>query len=382
MYTRKLEKPSGSVFLFGPRGTGKSTWIKKEFPEATKYDLLDLREAIRLQREPSVLYDEVSILPPGSWVVIDEVQRVPELLDVAHRAIETKELRFVLSGSSARKLKRGGSNLLAGRAATTSMFPLVTAEVGEGLEITRALVTGMLPRAITDPDPRPFLRAYAETYLQEEIRAEALTRNIGGFSRFLEIAARQNGQLTNVAGIARDSQAARSTVEGYFEILADTLIGSWLPPWKLKSANKQVGHSKFYFFDAGVARALSGRLPYPPSSEETGPLLETFVLGEVRAFLAYSGLHYPMHFWRTHDGAEVDLFLETGDGFLAVEMKSGERWDRRFERGFGRLGELMAPKKVRCVGIFMGPRELSAGDVRVLPVGDFLRELWEGRMIR
>ena len=342
------------------------------------YDLLDLREVTRLQRDPSVLYDEVSGLAPGSWVVIDEIQKVPELLDVVHRLIEGKGIRFILSGSSARKLRRGGTNLLAGRATVATMFPLVSAEVDHGIPFPAVLATGMLPRAVTDPDPVPFLRSYAETYLHEEIRAEALTRNIGGFARFLEIAARQNGQVTNLAAIARDAQVARMTVEGYFGILVETLVGSWLRPWKLKSANKQVGHPKFYFFDAGVARALSGRLPYPPSAEESGPLLETFVLAELRAYLSYSGLNYPLHFWRTHDGAEVDGFLETRRGFLALEIKSSARWDRRFQHGFRRISELMPKARIECIGVFQGPRALRIDGTRVLPVGTFLRELWGG----
>jgi predicted AAA+ superfamily ATPase len=381
MYERMLPVPSGSSFLLGPRGTGKSTWLRRGFPEAAFYDLLDLREVTRLQRDPSVLYDEASSLPSGSWVVIDEIQKVPELLDVVHRLIEGRGIRFILSGSSARKLRRGGTNLLAGRAAMARMFPLVSAEVDHRVTFPGVLGTGMLPRAVADPDPVPFLRSYAETYLQEEVRAEALTRSIGGFSRFLEIAARQNGQVTNLAAIARDAQVARTTVEGYFDILVETLLGSWLRPWKLKSANKQVGHAKFYFFDAGVARALSGRLPYPPSAEETGPLLETFVLGELQAFLAYSGLRYPVHFWRTHDGAEVDFFLETRRGFLALEVKSSARWDRRLLRGFRRISELMPKSGVSCLGVFLGPRELRLDGTRVLPVGQFLRELWSGAIV-
>ncbi|MBI5502884.1 MAG: ATP-binding protein [Deltaproteobacteria bacterium] len=381
MIERLLKLPRSSAFLLGPRGTGKSTWIRQRLPQAVVYDLLDLREVTRLQRDPSVLFDEVSVLAPGTWVVIDEIQKVPELLDVVHRAIETNRIRFLLSGSSARKLRRGGTNLLAGRAVMTSMFPLVSAELGRPLAFPRVLATGMLPRAVTDPDPVPFLRSYAETYLQEEIRAEALARNVGGFSRFLEIAARQNGQVTNLAAIARDAQVARTTVEGYFDILGETLIGTWLRPWKLKSANKQVGHSKFFFFDAGVARALSGRLPYPPSPEETGPLLETFVLGELRAFLSYSGLNYPVHFWRTHDGAEVDFLLETRGGFLAIEVKSAARWDRRFLRGFRRIAELMSKTRPTCVGVFLGPRALRLDGMRVLPLASFLRELWSGGLI-
>jgi predicted AAA+ superfamily ATPase len=197
---------------------------------------------------------------------------VPALLDEVHRLIESRRLRFVLSGSSARKRRRGGTNLLAGRAEIRRLYPLVSAEIGPGIDIDRMIEFGSLPLAVTGSDPKAFLRSYALTYLQEEIRAEALTRNLGGFARFLEVAARQNAQLTNAAGIARDVGVSRQSVQNWFEILGDTLLGSWLPAWKLKRATKQVSHPKFYLFDSGVARALSGRLPYPVTTEERGGL--------------------------------------------------------------------------------------------------------------
>ena len=261
MYTRFLPTPTHSILLFGPRGTGKSTWIRDRFPDAVTYDLLDTGEALRLSKDPHTLYRELATLSSGNWAVIDEVQKVPELLDEVHRLIETLRLRFVLSGSSARKLRRGGANLLAGRAITTSMFPLVSAELPFEINPERALRFGMLPMAVTTDTPQDYLRTYAETYLVQEIQAEALTRNLGAFARFLEIAARRNGQVTNAAGIARDAGINRRTVQNHFEILTDTLVGFWLPPWKLKSATKQVRQSKFYFFDCGVARALTVGLP-------------------------------------------------------------------------------------------------------------------------
>ena len=270
MYARRLLPPSASFFLFGPRGTGKSTWIASNFAGAPTYDLLNTREALRLSRDPAALYRETESLPAATWVVIDEVQKVPDLLDEVHRLIERRHLRFVLSGSSARKLKRGGGNLLAGRAVVEHLFPLVSAERAYQLSLDDALVHGSMPLAVTGEDPVGYLLAYAETYLQEEIRAEGLTRSIGSFSRFLEVAARQNGQVTNVAAIARDAAVGRSTVQNYFAILEDTLVGHWVHPWRLKRATKQVAHPKFYLFDCGVARALSGRLPYPPAPEEEG----------------------------------------------------------------------------------------------------------------
>lgn len=381
MYTRLLPTPTRSVLLFGPRGTGKSTWIRARFPDVPTYDLLNTGESLRLNREPGVLFDELEHLPTGSWAVVDEVQKAPALLDEVHRLIETRGLRFVLSGSSARKLRRGGVNLLAGRATTVSMFPLVSAELAFDVDVERSLRFGMLPLAVTEEDPQDYLRSYAETYLDQEIRAEALTRNLGAFARFLEVAARQNGQTTNAASIARDAGIARATVRNHFDVLTDTLIGYWLPAWKLKSATRQVTHSKFYLFDCGVARALSGRAAYPMTPEERGPLLETLVIGEMRAYLAYSGLRYPLHFWRNHHGTEVDVLCETARGFVGVEIKAGVRWERRFNRGLHTVRSDLGADCTTCHGVYMGTREAVVDGVSVHPVRGFLRRMWDGEIL-
>lgn len=382
MFPRLLEPPDSSILLFGPRGTGKSTWIRHHLPDATVYDLLDTAESLRLSRDPGSLFREVELLSQGSWVVIDEIQKVPALLDEVHRLIETRQLRFVLSGSSARRLRRGGTNLLAGRAIVRHLFPLVSAEILSDFAVSNVLIHGTLPLAVTGKDPVSYLTTYAQTYLQEEIKAEALTRSIGGFARFLEVAARQNGQVTNVSGISRDAAVSRQTVQTYFEILVDTLIGYWVHPWKLKRPTKQVSHPKFYLFDCGVARALSGRLPYPPTPEEQGLLLETLLFNEIRAYISYNQLHYPLHFWRTYDGVEVDLLCETSHGFVAVEMKASSRWDTRFNLGFDRIGAELRKDRLTCFGVYQGPRQASWDGVRVMPVLDFLRALWNGEILR
>ena len=382
MFTRILKKPDDSILLIGPRGTGKSTWIKTHFKDAVTYDLLDSGESLRLNREPNLLYKETQRLEPGSWVVIDEVQKAPPVLNEVQRLIEEKRLRFILSGSSARKLRRGGTNLLAGRALLTPFFPLVSREVEFQLPELRRSGFGMLPRAFVSEKPQHYLRTYAHAYLQEEIKAEALTRNIGAFSRFLEVAARQNGQVTNVSNIARDAQVARQTVEGYFEILVDTLIGAWLPAWKLKRATKQLQHPKFYFFDAGVCRALSARLPYPPLEEEMGFLFETWIFNELRAYLSYSGLNYPLYYWSSPDRVEVDFFLETADGHVAVEVKSGAVWRKAFQKGLVRLRGEMGKGAVRCFGVYGGSRGAEYDGVPILPWVEFLRRLWRGEIIK
>jgi predicted AAA+ superfamily ATPase len=245
MFTRSFEAPDTSFFLFGPRGTGKSTFLKQRFPEAIFYNLLLSDELFRFSQRPQALVDEMATLKKGAWVVIDEVQKVPELLNAVHHLIEEKNIKFALSGSSARKLKTTHANLLAGRALVKNLYPLTFFEVGGVVDIAKVLRFGMLPVAFQTANPIDYLKSYADTYLKEEIKSEALTRNLGGFVRFLEIAARQNAQVTNVSNIARDAQVARQTVQGYFEILIDTLMGFWLPAWRLKSATKQVLHSKF-----------------------------------------------------------------------------------------------------------------------------------------
>jgi predicted AAA+ superfamily ATPase len=382
MYTRLLQKPENSIFLFGPRGIGKSTWIRGLFGDAVVYDFLDSREAIRLERNPGVLFSEVESLPPGSWVVLDEVQKVPAVLNEVHRLIETRRLRFVLCGSSARKLKRGGANLLAGRAIVTELFPLTSTELGRDFDISTVLVNGTLPLAVEGSDPQGYLTTYTATYLNEEIRMEALTRNVGAFSRFLEIAARQNGQVTNISNVARDAAIARTTVQNYFDILIDTLIGYWVPAWKLKRSTKQISHPKFYVFDTGVARALSGRLPYPPSQEELGPLLENLIFNEIRAYLSYQKLHYQPSFWSSYDGTEVDFFCETRDGFVGVEIKTSVNWQKKFGRGLLRLKREMAPGKVKSYGVYRGNRAARIEDIDIFPVRLFLQMLWDGEIIR
>lgn len=378
MFPRHLPAPRDSALILGPRATGKSTWLRQVLPSATTYDLLDTSLALRLARDPSTLTRELSALRPGAWVAIDEVQKVPALLDEVHRCMESYKLRFALTSSSARKLKRGGANLLAGRALRHDFFPLVSTEVGETPTLSE-VPFGMLPRAWKSPDATKYLVAYCESYLHEEVRAEALTRSIGGFARFLEIAARLNGAVTNVSNISRDAQVARQTVQGYFDVLVDTLLGTWLPAFKLKRATKVVAHPKFYFFDAGVARALTGRLPYPPTPEELGTLFETYLLHELRAFLSYGGLGYPLSYFRTHDGVEVDVLFETRRGFVALELKSATEWRTAYDKGFARVREELP--KVKCVGVYAGERALSSNGADVLPYPEFLRRLWSGELV-
>lgn len=380
MFQRSVSNQNHSFFLFGPRGTGKSTWLKGCLTPARVYDLLSVREAIRLSRDPGVLYQELSHLPSASWVVIDEVQKVPALLSEVHRLIENHGLKFALSGSSARKLRRGGVNLLAGRARTVRFFPLVSAEIGPVYDTHKALQFGHLPVAVTGEDPQGYLTSYVDTYLEQEIKAEALVKDLGSFARFLEVAARQNGQITNVSNIARDAMVARQSVQTFFEILVDTLIGFWLPAWKLKRTTKQVAHPKFYFFDTGVVRAIHHRLSFPLFNEECGALLETHVLGEMRAYLSYRRRDYPLYFWSSHDGVEVDVFCETPKGFVGIEIKATDSWRGEYSRGLMRLRAELKQKTFYPLAVYRGQNFLQTTHP-IYPVKEFLRKLWAGEIL-
>ena len=382
MFARKLVPPEASFFLLGARGTGKTTWINAHFRDSPRYDLLLAAESLRLNRDPGILRAECLALPDGAWIVIDEVQRAPAVLDEVQHLMAHKRQRFVLSGSSARKLRRSGANLLAGRAEMRNMFPLVSAETGFDRDLDDILARGMLPLAVTGKRPAAFLRSYCEVYLQEEVQAEALVRQIGPFHRFLEVAARMNGQTVNVAGIARDAAIARQTANDFFQILVDTLLATWLPAWKLKRAVKQVAHPKFFLFDTGVARQLAGAAHLDLHPEERGVLLETFLLHELRAWLHYSDLEYPIAYWGAHGGAEVDFVIETKSGLMAIEVKSGNRWDSRFGAGIRSLRERAPKGRVQGLGVYTGPRALVADDIRVLPWREFLEQLWSGDLIR
>lgn len=381
MIERILETPGSSVFLFGPRGIGKTTFVRQRLADAAIYDLLDSHTFVRLEQAPQLLFEECRLLEKGSWVVVDEIQRIPVLLNEVHRLIEQQGLKFVLTGSSARKLRRAGVNLLAGRALTKQMFPLVSAELGSDFDIQQVLRFGSLPSVIGNHEQIDYLQSYASTYLQQEIQHEAFTRNLGAFARFLEIAARQNGQRTNMLNISREASVKRGTVSNYFEILIDTLLGHWLPAWQLKPKNKQFTGSKFYFFDCGVTRSLTNRLPFPPSSEELGPLLETLVVNELRAFVSYKRLHYPLHYWSSYGGPEVDILLETLNGFVAVEIKASSIWHRRFHRPLKIVADHLGKSKTQSYGVYLGPRPLLVDDVHILPVQDFLSRLWKGEII-
>ena len=344
------------------------------------FDLLDSAIFNRLLRNPVQLYQEVEA-SNSEWAVIDEVQRIPPLLNEVHRAIENLNRKFVLSGSSERKLRSPDVNLLAGRALSKTMFPLTYLELDSDFDLERALQFGTLPMAINLDLPIEYLSSYTSNYLVNEIQMEARIQNLSGFARFLEVASRQNAQLTNVASISRDVAVARTTVQSYFKVLTDTLIAFWLPPWKLKRANKQFTSSKFYFVDCGIVRALSNRIAYPIFAEERGSLFETLIVNEIRAFLSYTNRHFPIFFYRSYVGIEVDILIETLNGHIAIETKSSARWERRYNRGLNTIAKELGENKVHKLGVYRGTNEQLVDGVRVMPAERFLQVLWTGELI-
>ena len=382
MFTRVLRLPDHSFFLFGPRGTGKTTWLKNLLPDAVWFDLLRTQTLLSLMRRPEAFRQQIEARNTGTWVVVDEVQRLPTLLNEI-QILMTEHggaHRFALSGSSARKLKRADANLLAGRAINRRFFPLTAAELGRQFDLDQVLRFGLLPQIQAEPSfAIDFLDAYVENYIREEIQQEALVRNLDSFSRFLEIAALMNGQIVNIAGLARDAAVARPTAQGYFSTLVDTLIGFWLPAWRKRVKVKEVAGPKFYLFDPGVARALAGRSREPLDGTERGFLLETWILHELRAAMSLHDTGGQLSYWRTPSGSEVDFIWTRGTRSIGMQVKAAAVW--RSEYGTPLKSLIAAGALQAAYGVYTGSNELKDGPVRVLPLARFLAELASGSVL-
>lgn len=367
-----LEKKS--CFLFGPRQTGKTTLIEAQFPDAQMIQLLDAETHQYLLMNPSRLNDIIK--PNQKTVVIDEIQKLPELLDQIHLLIEKRKINFLLTGSNPRKLKRVGVNLLGGRARRRNLYPLTSLELGDQFKLEQVLKTGAIPSIYFSDSPWEDLKSYALEYITQEIAAEGLSRNIPAFSRFVEVAALSNAQLINYSAIASDAEVKRTTVQNYFQILEETLVGYNLKPWKKSKNRKAIGAEKFYFFDTGLVNVLSGRKSITPKTPEWGFLFETFILNELRAFGDYRQTDLELSYWKSTSGFEVDLIINDE---IAIEIKSKENVSARDLKGLLALQDEKKFKRLIC--ICLGRHRSKIGSIELIPHQDFLNELWASELL-
>jgi predicted AAA+ superfamily ATPase len=366
-----------SCFLFGPRQTGKSSLIRETLPGVPVYNLLDHRTWLDLSTNPSRMREELEATGlRDAVVVIDEIQKLPVLLDEVQLLIETRGLRFLLTGSSARKLKRSGANLLGGRARSRMLHPFSWRELGAAFDLMKALNHGLLPHIYTSDDPREDLRNYVGTYLREEIAAEGLTRNVPAFARFLEVAAACNGRMINKTEVANDAKVPRTTVHEYFDILQDTLIGGQLEAWTRSQKRKAIETAKFYLFDGGVARAILGLPPLVPKSPDFGEMFEHFIFHELKTWVDTRRPGFPLNYWRSTSGFEVDFIL---GGHTAIEVKATASLSRRDFKGLQALAEEGLVKRLILVCQEGAPRQV--GQVLVLPWQVFLQQLWDDAFV-
>ena len=371
---RFLRPPLGSFFLFGPRGTGKSTWLQQQFPEAVRLDLLDPAVLRRYQARPERLQERLDASAGPQVVVIDEVQKAPQLLDVVHGLVERRpDLRFVLTGSSARKLRHGAANLLGGRLVSAHMPPFMAAELGEAFGLDRALKSGLVPLIWQAPDPAATLAAYAGLYLQEEVQAEALVRQLGDFARFLEVISFSHASQLNLAALAREAEIPRKRAESYLAVLEDLLLGFRLPVFQRRAQRQLVQHQKFFVFDAGVFRSIRPQGPLDAPQEIEGLALEGLVAQHLRAFCQLRPGGAQLSFWRTRSGLEVDFVLYGPALFLAVEVKRSARVDRRNLAPLKAFGADYPEAQLLLLSFC--PEPLLIDGVRCEPIEPWLRSL-------
>ena len=375
MYKRILQISKvldGSIFLFGARQTGKSTILREQLHGSIYIDLLDTNIKSRFQRRPALLYEMLCDKPEDTLVIIDEIPELPELLNEVHRLISEKHLKFILCGSSARKLKQKGNNTLGGRAYPVYLFPFVSAEIPD-FDLQRAISYGMLPPHYLARNPQRLLSAYIDVYLKEEIKREALVRNIGAFQRFLEVAAITNGEMINYNNIAQDCGVSANTVAGYFDILEDTLLGFRLHAFQKTLKRRTIQTPRFYFFDVGIVNHLLHRRDLVQGTAEYGHAFEHLVIQELKAWLAYSESYEQLTYWRTHTGMEVDAVI--GNARVAIEIKSVAEVMPRHLKGLKAFGEDFP--QCRRIIVSLDPLNRRMGDIECIYVKDFLAMLWE-----
>lgn len=379
MYSRKqtfVGAGKESIFFWGARQTGKSTLLKTLFPDSLWFDLLLSDVFERLQKNPSQLREIVLASSPQKPVIIDEIQRIPALLNEVHWLIENNKTQFILSGSSPRKILRSEVNLLGGRALRYELYPLISPEIPD-FDIIRAVNNGLLPRHYLSDNPKKLISAYIGSYLQDEIIAEAKIRNVDSFALFLEKAAFSNGEMVNYSNIASDCGISSPTVKEYFQILEDTLTGRFLPSFQKKPKRRVIMAPKFYYFDVGIANYLLKRGKIEMGSETFGKVFEHFIYQEIYAHSNYSGLEYPISYWRTTSNIEIDLVL--GDPEVAIEVKSTSNVNSRHLKGLMSFAEEYKVKKLLLVSNDPFPRQV--GNILILPWKIFLEKLWSNEII-
>ena len=364
-----------SIFLFGARQTGKSTFLRQKYPDAIYIDLLDTALKGRLKRRPTVLYEMLCDKQAGTLVIIDEIPEVPELLNEVHRLMSEKNLVFILCGSSARKLKRKGYNTLGGRAFPVYLFPFVTAEIPD-FNLQQAINYGMLPPHYLAKNPQRRLSGYIDVYLKEEIKEEALVRNLNAFQRFLEVAALTDGEMVNNNNIAQDCGVSANTVASYFDILEDTLLGFRVPAYTKTLKRRLVQAPRFYYFDIGIVNHLLHRKELVRGTAECGHAFEHLVIQELRAWLSYSEREEQLSYWRTYTGLEVDAVI--GDARIAVEIKSVEEVMPRHLKGLKAFAEDYPDSRLLLVSL--DPINRRVGNVECIYVLDFFKMLWKGQI--
>ena len=382
MFNRNLALPAPreeTFFLWGPRQIGKSTLLKQRYPRSRWLDLLKADEFRRYAANPELLRQEIegqARPAAGDQIVIDEIQKVPALLDEVHWLIENRGLHFALCGSSARKVRRGAANLLGGRAVRYELYGLTADELGNEFDLSRMLNHGYLPRMYEVDRPARRLDAYVGDYLKEEVAAEGLVRNLPAFSGFLDAAALCDGEMINFSNIASDCAVSSPTAKAFFGILEDTLLGRWLPAWRKRRKRRLIHAPKFYFFDAGVVNRLARRGPLVPGSELYGKAFESWVFHELSAFRAYRAPDEDLFYWRLAGGTEVDFVL--GHMRLAVEVKASARTAANHLRGLRSLAAEY-PEVGRRIVVCLEPRARRTDDgIDILPAQDFVRRLWRG----
>ena len=383
MYKRIFSASTRSFFILGPRGTGKTTWLKNHYKEAIFYDLLNPSTYLRLQKNPELFRQEILAVPKDSIVVIDEVQKCPILLDDVHHFLAQRDNKkqFILSGSSARKLKRTSANLLGGRASRKFFYPLLYSEhrIDQWDDVFRF---GTLPESLnlsTVKQKIEFLESYALTYLQEEIQQEAIVKSISSFANFLDVAALCNAQTTNISSIARDSGVARTTVLGYFQALEDTLVGAWLFALRTKPKIKATAHPKFFFFDTGVVQALKGHLRESIHNYDRGFLMETYVLHELNAWNQIHDWAAKIGFWKTYYNSEIDFVVEIHGKRVGIELKAAKTWKQEYGK---HLKKAVAQKIIdRPMGVYLGDRNLKNERLEIYTLKNFLKILGDNILL-